>query len=200
MNILKSDLFGLHNKQPQPANGDFIIAEPFMADRVFNRSAVFLANYEEKGSMGLIMNRPTEFSLSDVVQGIYNENIPLFYGGPTSNDRLFFLHTIGNLIPNSTEIIDDVYINGDLNIIKDYINSGEQTDGKIRFFIGCSGWTEKQLDKELNSFSWAVLKEKQNNFAEYLTGEGNEYWIKRVQELGTKYKKWLLCPSSPYLN
>ena len=88
----------------KPKKGQLLIAEPsILGDSSFNRSVVLLADYNEDGSVGFILNKPLEYSLSDLIPEISVE-FKIYNGGPVEQDNLYFIHTIPELIPNSVEI------------------------------------------------------------------------------------------------
>lgn len=201
MNI-KNDILGLQIKQSNPRQGDILISEPFLVESFFERAAISLIEHRDGSpSMGLVLNHVTPYYLDEAIEGIeINKKIPLYCGGPLSSDRLFYIHTLGSIIPDSQEIVKGLYINGDLRIIKSYINAGEPIENTIRFFLGYSGWDNGQLSEELNQHVWGVLKPDTSNLGKYLKSDGNQYWKSRVREMGDPYKPWLLCPLMPILN
>ena len=130
---LESDILSLHIKQLRPHQGDILISEPFLKDSPFQRSEICLVEHKENiSTMGIVLNNVTRYTLGEALDGIHtNENIPLYCGGPLSNDRLFYLHTLSDIIPNSIEVTPGLYINGVLRLFKSYINSGGITEGKL---------------------------------------------------------------------
>lgn len=200
MNITE-DIFALRIRQSSPVQGDILISEPFLSEDIFQRAAICLVEHNgDETSMGIVLNKISRYTLNEAIEGIdIDEKIPLFLGGPLSTDRLFYIHTLGNIIPDSQEISPGLYINGDLRIVKSFINSGVDIEGKIRFFIGYCGWDKDQLDQEVAQNVWAVLKSSSDK-NKYLTGKGKNFWKLRVKELGKAYQRWLLCPTVPHLN
>ena len=88
----------------KPAKGLLLVAEPsIIGDISFNRSVVLLAEYNENGSVGFILNKPLPYSINDFIPEI-NSNITIYNGGPVEQDNLYFIHKIPELIPNSSEI------------------------------------------------------------------------------------------------
>lgn len=137
--------------------------------------------------------------LNSLVSGLDNTpEIPVFCGGPVATDRLFYIHTLGYLIPNSIEIADGLYIDGDFDAILSYINSGNKIEGNIKFFMGYSGWDKDQLESETKENVWVVIRHP--NVEKVMKGEGDLFWKETVQKLGNRYKPWLNYPKSPYLN
>ncbi len=200
MRDIESFLFNIDISTPEPHAGALLISEPFLRDRYFNHSVVCLTEYQTgKTAMGLVLNRITEFQLQDLVEAITTEeDIPIYCGGPMSMDRLFYIHTLGNVIPNSTEIINGLYIGGDFDSIIRYVNCECDVIDRIRFFIGYSGWNINQLDEELHKNVWAVATISDTD--ELFKGSENAYWHKFVRTLGEKYKGWRYHPQDPQSN
>lgn len=85
-------------------------------------------------------------------------------GGPVSANRLFFIHSLGDLIvPDSVKIKDRLYFDGDFEALKRYMQNGHSIEGKVKFFLGYSGWTEGQLGNEINKNSWVVSHAAKEN-------------------------------------
>ena len=82
--------------------------------------------------------------------------------------------------------------------IRDYIASGGETDGLMRFFMGYSGWGSGQLTKEILENSWTVNVHPDS--AGLLRGEGEVYWRRQVGDLGPEFRSWLSIPAHPSLN
>ena len=199
--IYKNDILSLHKPQRFPDVGDMLISEPFLLEPYFMRSVVLMVNHSDSSDVGLVLNNITDFSLADAVEGIvFPKPIPLYCGGPVGQNRLFVVHTLGDIIPESVPVADGVYINGDMRIIKEYINSGCVVIGKMRFFVGYSGWDSNQLAGELERHSWAVLAMNSTISRSLLLGEGNDYWLRHVDMLGDDFSTWKLCPVNPGMN
>ncbi|MGB5554576.1 MAG: YqgE/AlgH family protein, partial [Flavobacteriaceae bacterium] len=88
----------------KPNKGKLLIAEPTLTGDVsFNRSAVLLAEHNEEGSVGFILNKPLDYNINDLVTEI---KLPfrVYNGGPVEQDNLYFIHNVPHLINNSVEI------------------------------------------------------------------------------------------------
>lgn len=196
----ESSLFNIDISGPAPVEGSLLISEPFLRDAYFRHSVVLLAQYKhETTSMGVILNHPTSYDLHDLVEGINVEaSIPVRCGGPMSDDRLYFVHRLGDIIPNSRHVADDLYIGGDFDAVIQYINSGYPLNGFLAFFVGYSGWSEGQLDQELSDKVWAVATTTSPE--EILSMSYRSMWHKQVRRLGPKYRGWLYHPRIPLSN
>lgn len=183
-----------------PKPGHLLLAEPMMLDPNFYRSAILVLDREDDGShLGLILNRELPATVDAIIADWPGtENMPLFNGGPVEIDRLFLLHRLGRIVDDSIEILPGIYTGGNADQIRDYIASGAETDGMIRFFIGYSGWGTGQLTKELLENSWAVNVNP--DAADLLRGSGEEFWRREVGRIGSDYRSWLNIPAHPSLN
>ena len=182
----------------KPKKGHLLIAEPsIIGDVSFNRSVVLLAEHNEEGSVGFILNKPLSFCLNELVPEI-KKSIKVYNGGPVEQDNLYFIHTVPHLITNSIEISHGVYWGGDFETIIDQINDGTIKNNEIRFFLGYSGWELFQLDKELQSSSWVVLK---NSYKSSIIQKSSaSFWKEKMLELGGDYVLWSNAPENPSLN
>lgn len=178
--------------------GKLLIAEPALTGDVsFNRSVVLLAEHNEEGSVGFILNKPLEYNINDLVTEI---DIPfqLYNGGPVEQDNLYFIHKVPNLIEDSVEISNGVYWGGNFEKIISLINKKMISEDDIRFFLGYSGWDSSQLNEELSSKSWIVIK---NEYASAIIQKSsNAFWKEKMIELGGNYLIWSNTPENPSLN
>jgi len=194
-----NDRFKIIHNGISPQKGYVLISEPFLSDAYFQRSVIFLINHnEEEGSMGFILNKPTGVSFDALFEGFeFMNDIQIFLGGPVSNDKLFYLHTLGDLIPDSMPIGNDIYMNGDFEVVCNYIRKGNDVKGNIKFFLGYSGWGAGQLNDEITDNTWLVNR---LNKKDIFLGESEELWKKSLLSLDDEYKKWIYYPKNPSLN
>ena len=175
--------------------GDILLAEPFMKDGNFKRSAVLLCEHNEEGSFGLVLNKKLDLFVDDVLPEFPTENIELYYGGPVGPDTLHFVHSYGDLIEGSTLLKDDIYWSGNFEQIKMLFETNSISTDKFRFFVGYSGWGGEQLEAEMKSDSWIVAKNFSDIFVEH-----NELWKKVLKSMGGNYGIVSTFPEDPQLN
>jgi putative transcriptional regulator len=197
---LDSSIFKINLPTGKPALGSLLVAEPFLREEYFNHGVISLIEYElGKSAMGLVLNKPTGYTLGDAIEGINDEvDIPIYCGGPLSCDRLFYLHSLGNEFNGAKQIADNLFVGGDFQQVKDYVNMGCDTDGKMRFFVGYSGWDPHQLEEEISKHVWAVAPKPANE--EIFREDGDSFWYRIVRLLGDSYKNWLYHPVNPQYN
>lgn len=191
------DIFKIEFNNVLPTKGCVLISEPFLQDAYFQRSVVLLIDHSEIGSMGFVLNKELEIDLSELIEDVHSEKkLPIFLGGPVAVETLFYIHSF-KFIPNSYQISDTLFLNGDFDLLKDYINSGGDIDGKVKFFFGYSGWDQNQLMEEIEQNSWLVGSISDNDI---LRNEQGEVWEKTLSSLGERYKQWTKFPKDPSLN
>jgi len=190
------DLFKIKHNDIDPEQGLVLVSEPFAPDSIFSRSVVLLAEHNEKGTVGFILNKPVNRKLSQLSSEFGNFDMKVSLGGPVANSNIYYLHTYGEKIPGSLLIKDDLYWGGDFNILQVLIESGAVDESKIRFFIGYSGWSEKQLDNEIKKDFWLVSDIEVETVMNY----DKEIWNKVVSKLDNRYSIWQHFPENPNLN
>ena len=178
--------------------GQLLIAEPsIIGDLSFNRSVILLADHNEEGSVGFILNKPLKYTINDLLPEI-KANFKIYNGGPVEQDNLYFIHNIPHLIPNSIEISNGIFWGGDFELTKNLINQGLVKKKNIRFFLGYTGWDSEQLEAEMQSNSWILTK---NVYENKILGKASvHFWKEKIIELGGEYLIWSNAPENPILN
>ena len=136
--------------------GQLLLAEPYLLDPNFKRAAVLLVDCHEEGTVGFVLNRPLEYQVAELIHDFPSHPNPVFAGGPVQNDTLHFVHMLGDYIPNSIKISEQLYWGGDLDALKDAIEADIASSNNLRFFLGYSGWSPGQLDEEMAEKTWII--------------------------------------------
>lgn len=177
--------------------GDLLLANPFLKQPDFYRSAVLILEKDAAGGfLGLTLNRPTRLLMQDLFD-LPEEvmNVEVYGGGPVDNDRLFMLHRLGDRVDGSVEIANGIYVGGQLPDIAQAVTTGAAITGDMRFFLGYSGWAKGQLEEEIKDNFWALSREYDPSLL--LTGSGSDYWREEVSRLGPDFRSWLVIPENP---
>lgn len=179
------------------AKGKLLVAEPsILNDASFNRSVILLSEHNNEGSVGFIMNKPSEFNLNDLIPEMPNSHT-VYIGGPVSRENLYFIHNVPTLIPDSQDIGNGLYWGGDFEAVQELLKSDLLSTDNIRFFLGYSGWSKDQLADELETTSWIVME---NKFANIFMITDSSSWKEQLLKFGEKYKLWANAPENPTLN
>lgn len=193
---LDSNIFKIEYNKVAPKRGRVLVSEPFLQDTYFKRSLVLLTEYSEEGAVGFVINKPLDVQINEVMNNFPKFNSHVSIGGPVSTNTIHYLHSVGNHIPNSIQVADNLYWGGDYDIMKDLVMCGEIMPSQIRFFLGYSGWHAGQLESELSQNSWLVTEVNYNK----IMRPENDLWKNTVNQLGDKYKMWANFPENPGSN
>lgn len=177
--------------------GILLIADPFLKDPNFMRTVVFLCEHQEEGSFGFVLNRSYEYTLNELVSGLEDLKIPVFYGGPVQIDTIHFLHQYPDLIPGGFEITDGIFWGGDFETAISLIRNNQIDLHRIRFYIGYSGWGSGQLSDELKEKTWLTAQADRKIIFHKKT---EEIWKDSLRLLGGDYEMMINFPIDPQLN
>lgn len=181
----------------EPLAGRILISVPFMQDFYFKKSVILLADHSDEGSFGLIINKPVDVKLSDISNEFEGFEAPVFLGGPVKTDSLFFIHTRPDLIDEGVPILEGLYWGGNIDTVRELILKHEIEKDEIRFFVGYSGWSAKQLEQELEANSWVVSF---TDLKQVIKSNPVELWGQTLKKLGKEYALWVNYPPDPSLN
>lgn len=176
----------------EPKQGNILISEPLMKDFHFGRSVILLIDHEVvEGSFGIIINKRMNVNVSHVVDVFSDFEGPIYLGGPVADSQLFFIHTLGDLIPESYPIIDGLYWGGDHKTLTTLINTGIANADNVRFYLGYAGWEAGQLIDELVRNTWLVGS---ISVDELFNTPPEMMWPNFVEKLGEPYEMWNRFP------
>ena len=191
------DLFAILPEDKIPEKGKILISEPFLPDTFFNRSIVYLTDHSEHGSIGFILNKKLDLKICDAIEGFESWEESLNMGGPVAPDTLHYLHSLGRLIPKSVQVDKNIFWGGDIDTIRELIKTGKVKANQLRFFLGYSGWSPGQLERELKENSWVIASINQDIV---MSSRGDDTWKSILRNLKTKYRAWADFPESPDMN
>jgi putative transcriptional regulator len=180
-----------------PQKGRILISEPFLMDNYFKRSIVLITEHSGEGSVGFVLNKPVNMKVNEIITDFPPVDALISLGGPVQTNTLHYIHTLGDIIPNSMKVIDNIYWGGEFDVIKRLLESGSLNNENIRFFLGYSGWQSNQLDDELNNNAWVVADIKPE---EIMTPMNKFFWNKTLNRLGKKFQMWANFPENPQMN
>lgn len=190
----KDELFKIQSNTLNPVIGDVLISEPFMNDFYFRRSVILLIDHNEEGSLGVIFNKRLTIPFNEIVQGFPEFNADVYLGGPVETDRIFFIHTVGEMIPDSHLISNGLYWSGNINVLKSMIKMDLIKPHEVRFYVGYAGWDGGQLRNELKANTWVVGRFTSKQLLRTMPGK---MWSDFVKQIGKRYALWDKFPVNP---
>lgn len=177
--------------------GVLLLAEPFLDEPAFHRTVILLCEHSSSHSFGLVLNHPQDAILDSIREEKVMEEIPLYTGGPVDQTILQFIHRRPDLITGGQEIIPGLFWAGNFEQAIEAIIE-QQIDFKdIKFFVGYSGWSAGQLEREVKSDSWIL----QPATLDYVFDETPEsLWRTVLYQKGGNFRVLSTYPDDPTLN
>jgi len=183
--------------------GSLLIAAPGLSDPNFVRTVVFIAEHNDEGALGLVLNRPGKTKVSELWAAISDEpsntSACAFVGGPVQKNAVLLLHGHPDIVPAGDEIIPGVYLGGEIELLSELLKRENVPEGAARFrvFCGYSGWGAGQLEGEMKAGGWLTCP----GSAEHVFDIAPEtLWQKTLKTIGGVYEFFSLMPPDPELN
>ena len=142
------------------AKGKFLVASRRVSDPNFSETVVLLIEYGPEGAMGLVINRPSNITLSTVfpdLQALKQRKDTVYVGGPVAVNQMLMLIRSTQIPSASTPVIDNVYMSTSWKVLEGLIKK-ESAGQQFRLYAGYAGWAPNQLDFERTRGDWHVLK------------------------------------------
>lgn len=140
----------------------FLIAMPAMDDPYFSKSLIYIAEHNDQGALGIIVNRPIDMSLATLFEKIDvpfespgMANLPIFFGGPVQTDRGFVLHRPVGEWQSTLAVNQDVGLTSSRDVLQAVAREGQPRE--IMVTLGYSGWGAGQIEHELAQNVWLTV-------------------------------------------
>src|SRR5574341_93997 len=145
---------------PPIAKGLFLIASPNLMDPNFRHTVVLICEHNaEQGTMGLIVNRPTDVPLVEALPHLSilkATSYVLFWGGPVQQNSVLMLFRLAKAPTDPKEVLSGIYLGAGPETLTQVITNPNPTE-TFRAFAGYAGWAPGQLEYEMALGSWAVV-------------------------------------------
>jgi len=154
----------VHQSETSPRvdlSRQFLLAMPGMVSGDLANTVIYVCEHTEHGALGLVVNRPTDITVGDLLQRIDLKlsleigpvgDAPVFFGGPVQTDRGFVLHMPRGQYNSSIALGDDVALTTSRDVLQD-VADGHGPD-QILVTLGYAGWGSGQLEDELARNAW----------------------------------------------
>jgi putative transcriptional regulator len=178
--------------------GRLLVATPALFDPNFRRTVVLVGEHGEEGAMGLVLNRPSDLTVSEAVPplaAVVGAEERVHVGGPVQPEAVLVLAdfeetadaaaaamVVGNIGFASSE--------GDLEQLAGLVR-------RARVFAGYSGWGPGQLEAELEEESWLV---EPGEAVDLFPAAGDDLFGSVLRRKGGTYRVLALMPEDPSAN
>ena len=180
----------------ESARGQLLIAGPSLIDPNFWRTVVLVVQHSDEGAFGLVLNRPSETSVSDAapeLEELIEPTEPLFIGGPVQPSSVVILGHFEDPGDAALLAFDDVGVMGNATSLEE-ISVGLRS---ARAFVGHSGWGPGQLESELERDDWILEPAR---LGDAFTAAPRELWSSVLIRKGGSYALVARMPLDPSLN
>ena len=145
--------------QTASLKNQLLIAMPSLDDPNFSRTVTYICEHSDEGAMGIVLNRPTELSLADVLKHMDIDGglgaagkQPVFLGGPVEEERGFVLHSHTDPWDSTLAVNDHISV----TTSRDILEAMARGDGPDQTLValGYAGWGAGQLEREIQDNAW----------------------------------------------
>lgn len=144
----------------------FLIAMPGMSEEAFAGSVIYMCEHNEKGALGLVINKPISLTLGNLFEKV--ELSPpedelaatqVFYGGPVQTERGFVLHEPLDAAGGHYNATLAVPGGLEMTTSRDVLEALSNGAGPKRLLVtlGYSGWAAGQLEEEIGRNGWLTV-------------------------------------------
>jgi putative transcriptional regulator len=141
--------------------GTLLLANTDLLEPTFRRSVIYVVEHNDSGTLGVVLNRPSETAVHNVLPQWADLAIKprtMFVGGPVKRDAALCLAAVRAGV-DVAEVPGLRHVQGriamvDLDAEPDSI--APVVEG-VRIYAGYSGWTIGQLEGEIERDDWIVL-------------------------------------------
>lgn len=144
-----------------PLAPGFLVALDPLLDPHFARSVVLMLNHDEgRGAFGLVLNRSTDFPLTDLCQSLEIEwsgdgAARVDWGGPVQPEQgwIVFRDALEE-IEDAEQVSPSLHWSGSRDVLRRVAGS---PDVVARIFLGYAGWEPGQLEQEIAAGAWLMV-------------------------------------------
>lgn len=146
-------------EQTDNLTNHFLIAMPGMADPFFAKTVAYLCQHNRDGALGIIVNRPSELTLGDIMEQMNIEisvdgvgRMPIYFGGPVQPEQGFVLHEPFGTWDSTLQVSSSISLTTSRDILEAIsIGKGPR---KTLVALGYAGWGQGQLEREMVENAW----------------------------------------------
>ena len=139
--------------------GKLLVSARDLSDPNFAESVVLLIQYDEQGTVGLMINHPTREPVSRVIQDLdtgTHGSDPIYIGGPVEMDAVLALLRSRKKPEEATAVLNEVYLVSSKRLLEKTLTVGSSASD-LRLYLGYCGWAGGQLENEVRQGGWWIF-------------------------------------------
>jgi putative transcriptional regulator len=176
--------------------GQLLIASPSMSDPNFARTVVAIANHDEDGALGIVLNRPSDTEVVEAVpelDGVMDADEVVYVGGPVQPASIVVLAEFEDPAEAAYLVVDAVGLVSDRTGLE---RLGVAT-ARRRVYAGYTGWGPGQLEAELEREDWITEPALAEDV---FAPDPTELWGSVLQRKGGQFRLLARMPVDPSVN
>jgi putative transcriptional regulator len=176
--------------------GQLLVASPALADPNFARAVVAIANHDEDGALGIVLNRPSETEVVDAVpelDGVVGDDEIVFVGGPVQPASIVVLAEFEDPAEAAFLVV------GSIGLVSDRtgLERLDEATERRRIFAGYAGWGPGQLEAEIEREDWIVEPALPGDV---FAPDPLELWGRVLDRKGGQFRLLARMPVDPTVN
>ncbi|GAA5123986.1 YqgE/AlgH family protein [Pseudonocardia adelaidensis] len=143
------------------APGTLLVAAPGLLDPHFRRTVIYIIEHRDRGTLGVVLNRPSEVTVRDVLPSwapLSSQPPAVFVGGPVESETALCLAAV-RTGQDPSRVDGLITVRGPVALVdldSDPAAIAPNLRG-LRVFAGYSGWDAGQLAGEIARGDWIVV-------------------------------------------
>ncbi|MAG13484.1 MAG: transcriptional regulator [Spirochaetales bacterium] len=181
---------------PRWLAGYFLISEVELTDPSFQQTVILLITHDEKGALGLVINRKLEVTLGQVVTEFEDTDagkLSIYQGGPVQPQYLFTIHSgLPDILRSkqASSPLEQVVFEPVFPVLTEFLKGDwqelpEDARPPINLYSGYAGWSPGQLETEMLRGAWIVRPAAVKHI---FSANPQEEWRQALGELGGMHK------------
>ena len=160
-----NEIFGPHTLIPNKVavgSGVFLVANTHLDSSTFSQTVILVVEHGGQGSVGIIINRPSDLSLTRLVpktKEMGSRDDVVYFGGPVSPDGIVLLLRVRSpLAPEQAmHVFDDIYLSSSSSVLERLLRRDDDSEDMFHAYVGYAGWAPGQLTYEIERGDWFVV-------------------------------------------
>ncbi len=140
----------------------FLVAAPSLLDPNFRRTVVLLVDHRAEGSLGFVINRPANVTLSGMSEALSLRGLapeladsPVLVGGPVAPDTGWIVFDEPPAEVSSDEVVQvskRLSVSASRELLQAFVRDPKTKH--LLLVLGYAGWGPGQLDSEISQGVW----------------------------------------------